>query len=133
VDNVAACHLVDLWMPEGSSFADTEREAKAVEKRLLQEGPRLPRGLRRRGRAALLLPLDQRLRNQNYAHVFLMSRSLEAREHALVRVRWILAQDFPNVSAGPLGRQHSRTRIGAAARGNAAALGFCVREPRQLW
>ena len=92
--------LVDLWLPEGSSFADTEREAKAVEKRLLQD-PDLAYVATFVGEGAprFYLPLDQQLRNQNFAQLFLMSKSLEAREHALVRVRRILAQDFPNIRA----------------------------------
>jgi multidrug efflux pump subunit AcrB len=92
--------LVDLWLPEGSSFADTEREAKAVEKRLLQD-PDLAYVATFVGEGAprFYLPLDQQLKNQNFAQLFLMSKSLEAREHALVRVRRILAQDFPNIRA----------------------------------
>src|SRR5262249_36057648 len=43
------------------------------------------------------LPLDQQLRNQNFAQLLLMSKSIEARERLLVVVREILAQDFPNV------------------------------------
>jgi multidrug efflux pump subunit AcrB len=92
--------LVDLWLPEGSSFADTEREAKAVEQRLLQD-PDLSYVVAFVGEGAprFYLPLDQQLKNQNFAQLMLMSKSLEAREHALVRVREILAQDFPNIRA----------------------------------
>jgi multidrug efflux pump len=92
--------LVDLWLPEGTSFADTEREAKAVEARLLQD-PDLSYVVAFVGEGAprFYLPLDQQLKNQNFAQLMLMSKSLEARERALVRVREILAADFPNIRA----------------------------------
>jgi multidrug efflux pump subunit AcrB len=90
--------LVDLWLPEGAAFAETEREAKRLEARLLKDadiadvttfiGEGAPR---------FYLPLDQQLKNQNFAQLLLMSRSLEARERALPRVREMLAEDFPNV------------------------------------
>jgi multidrug efflux pump len=90
--------LVDLWLPEGSSFEEVEREAKRLEQQLSKDpdlayvatfiGEGVPR---------FYLPLDQQLRNQNFAQLFLMSRSIEARERVLVEVREILARDFPNV------------------------------------
>jgi multidrug efflux pump len=92
--------LVDLWLPEGSSFADTEREAKAVEQRLLQdEDLAYVVAFLGEGAPRFYLPLDQQLRNQNYAQLFVMSKSLEARERALVRMRQALAADFPNIRA----------------------------------
>jgi multidrug efflux pump len=90
--------LVDLWLPEGASFAETERDAKRLEQRLLKDqdlayvvsfiGEGAPR---------FYLPLDQQLKNQNFAQLLLMSTSIEARERVLVRVREILAEEFPNV------------------------------------
>jgi multidrug efflux pump subunit AcrB len=96
--------LVDLWLPEGSSFADTEREAKAVEARLLEDPDLAPElsyvaafiGV---GAPRFYLPLDQQLQNQNFAQLMLMSKSLEARERVLVRLRRVLAEDFPNLRA----------------------------------
>jgi multidrug efflux pump subunit AcrB len=90
--------LVDLWLPEGTSFADTEREAKRLEERLLGD-PDLAYVAAFIGEGAprFYLPLDQQLRNQNFAQLLLMSRSIEARERVLTRVRELLAQDFPNV------------------------------------
>ena len=90
--------LVDLWLPEGTSFEETEREAKRLEEKLLTDqdvayvatfiGEGAPR---------FYLPLDQQLRNQNFAQLLLMTKSIEARERALVRVRETLAQEFPKV------------------------------------
>jgi multidrug efflux pump subunit AcrB len=92
--------LVDLWLPEGSSFADTEREAKAVEARLLKD-PDLDYVVTFVGEGAprFYLPLDQQLKNQNFAQLFVMSKSLEAREHLLPRIRKMLVEDFPNIRA----------------------------------
>jgi multidrug efflux pump subunit AcrB len=90
--------LVDLWLPEGSSFEEVEREAKRLEQQLSKD-PDLSYVATFIGEGAprFYLPLDQQLRNQNFAQLFLMSRSIEARERVLVAVREILARDFPNV------------------------------------
>src|SRR6185312_830184 len=90
--------LVDLWLPEGASFAETERDAKRLEQQLLKNpdlayvatfvGEGVPR---------FYLQLDQQIRNQNFAQLFLMTKSIEARERVLTQVRETLAQDFPNV------------------------------------
>ena len=47
------------------------------------------------GAPRFYLPLDQQLRNQNFAQLLLMSKSIEARERVLVRVRETLAQRLP--------------------------------------
>jgi multidrug efflux pump subunit AcrB len=90
--------LVDLWLPEGSSFEEVEREAKRLEQQLSKD-PDLSYVATFIGEGAprFYLPLDQQLRNQNFAQLFLMSRSIEARERVLVAVRELLARDFPNV------------------------------------
>jgi multidrug efflux pump subunit AcrB len=94
--------LVDLWLPEGTAFADTEREARAVEQRLLKD-PEFASELAYvatfvgEGAPRFYLPLDQQLKNQNFAQLFLMSKSIEARERVLVKVRRMLANDFPNI------------------------------------
>ncbi len=90
--------LVDLWLPEGASFQETERDSLRLEQQLLRDpdlsyvatfiGEGVPR---------FYLPLDQQLRNQNFAQLVLMSKGIEARERALIRVRETLARDFPNV------------------------------------
>jgi multidrug efflux pump len=90
--------LVDLWLPEGSSFAETERDAKRLEQQLLQDPDiAFVTSFVGEGAPRFYLPLDQQLQNQNFAQLLLMSKSLEARERVLTRVRDTLAQDFPNV------------------------------------
>ena len=90
--------LVDLWLPEGASFAETERDAKRLEQRLLKD-PDLAYVVSFIGEGAprFYLPLDQQLKNQNFAQLLLMSTSIEARERVLVRVREMLSEEFPNV------------------------------------
>jgi multidrug efflux pump subunit AcrB len=90
--------LVDLWLPEGASFAETERDAKRLEQRLLQDADiAYVASFIGEGAPRFYLPLDQQLKNQNFAQLLLMSKSIEARERVLTRVRETLAQDFPNV------------------------------------
>ena len=90
--------LVDLWLPEGASFQETEREAVRLERRLASD-PDLATITTFIGEGAprFYLPLDQQLKNQNFAQLLVMSKSIEAREHALLRIREILERDFPNV------------------------------------
>jgi multidrug efflux pump subunit AcrB len=90
--------LVDLWLPEGTSFAETEQDAKRLEQQLLRD-PDLAYVTTFIGEGAprFYLPLDQQLKNQNFAQLLLMSKSIEARERVLTRVRDVLAQDFPKV------------------------------------
>lgn len=90
--------LVDLWLPEGSSFEETERQAKRLEQQLLQDADlAYVVSFIGEGAPRFYLPLDQQLKNQNFAQLFLMSKSIEARERVVERVREILAHDFPNV------------------------------------
>ena len=84
--------------PKATSFAETEREAKRLEQQLSKD-PDLAYVTTFIGEGAprFYLPLDQQLRNQNFAQLLLMSKSIEARERVLVAAREILAHDFPNV------------------------------------
>ena len=90
--------LVDLWLPEGASYEATERDAKRLEQQLLKD-PDIAYVASFIGEGAprFYLPLDQQLKNQNFSQLLLMSKSLEARERVLIRVRDILAREFPNV------------------------------------
>jgi multidrug efflux pump len=90
--------LVDLWLPEGAAFAETERDAKRLEQQLLKD-PDISYVATFIGEGAprFYLPLDQQLKNQNFAQLLLMTKSIEGRERTLLRVREVLAQDFPKV------------------------------------
>jgi multidrug efflux pump subunit AcrB len=90
--------LVDLWLPEGSSFEEVEREAKRFEQQLAGN-PDLAYLTTFIGEGAprFYLPLDQQLKNPNFAQVLIMTKSIEARERLLIEVRDILVREFPNV------------------------------------
>jgi multidrug efflux pump subunit AcrB len=90
--------LVDLWLPEGSSFAETEREAQRLEHSVLADGDvAYVASFIGEGVPRFYLPLDQQLTNQNFAQLLVMSHSVAARERVLARVRRILAEEFSNV------------------------------------
>src|SRR6185312_108572 len=79
-------------------FKETENEANRLEQRLLKD-PELAYVVSFIGEGAprFYLPLDQQLKNQNFAQLLLMSKSIDARERAILRLREILAADFPNI------------------------------------
>ena len=90
--------LVDLTLPEGSSFKQTEAQAIQVEKAVMADhdvatvttfiGEGAPR---------FYLPLDQQLRNQNFAQLLVMPKSLEERDPVIDRVRNLLATSYPEI------------------------------------
>lgn len=90
--------LVDMWLPEGTSVLEVERQAKALENRVLDDpdktfvatyvGEGIPR---------FFLPLDQQLTNPNFAQLLVMAKDEDARERMITKLRGILAEDFPSV------------------------------------
>ncbi len=90
--------LVDLWLPEGTSFKQTEAQAKRVEADVMRDpdvsfvttfiGEGAPR---------FYLPLDQQLRNPNFAQLLVMPKSLEQRDPVIDRVRKHLAENYPDI------------------------------------
>jgi multidrug efflux pump subunit AcrB len=90
--------LVDLWLPEGTAFAETERQALAVEAKLRADpdvgtittfiGEGAPR---------FYLPLDQQLKNQNFAQLLVMPKELETRDAIIERIRALIANEFPTI------------------------------------
>ncbi|MCO6180549.1 efflux RND transporter permease subunit [Ciceribacter sp. RN22] len=90
--------LVDMWLPEGTSVLEVERQAKALEERVLDDpdktfvatyiGEGIPR---------FFLPLDQQLTNPNFAQLLVMAKDEDARERMIGKLRGILAEDFPSV------------------------------------
>jgi multidrug efflux pump len=97
-DSIRLELMVDLWLPEGSSFAATESAAKRLEVRLAQDpdvvdyvayvGSGSPR---------FYLALDQQLRNINLSEFMIVTRDVEARERLRLRLKRWLAEDFPEV------------------------------------
>ncbi|MRD47347.1 AcrB/AcrD/AcrF family protein [Caenimonas koreensis DSM 17982] len=90
--------MVDIWFPEGTSFAANEEVTKRVEKRLLAEpgvtgvstwvGSGVPR---------FYLPLDQVFPQSNVSQFIVMPADLKLREQLRVKFPALLAQEFPEV------------------------------------
>ncbi len=90
--------LVDIWFPEGTSFAANELTAKRVEQRLMQEtgitsvttwiGSGVPR---------FYLPLDQVFPQTNVSQMIILPKDLKVRESLRIRLPALLATEFPEV------------------------------------
>lgn len=90
--------LVDMWLPEGTAIAEVERQAKALEAKIMDDpDKRFVATFIGEGAPRFFLPLDQQLRNPNFAQLLVMSNGLEERERMIVKLRKILAEDFPEV------------------------------------
>ncbi|UUZ75340.1 efflux RND transporter permease subunit [Polaromonas sp. P1(28)-13] len=90
--------MVDIWFPEGTSFAANEATAKRVEQRLMQEtgvttvstwvGSGVPR---------FYLPLDQVFPQTNVSQLIVLAKDLKVRESLRVKLPALLATEFPEV------------------------------------
>lgn len=92
--------LVDLWLPEGTSIKEVEKQAKALEARMMDdEDKRFIATYIGEGAPRFFLPLDQQLRNPNFAQLLVMAKDEPARERLITKLRTILAEDFPSIRA----------------------------------
>ncbi|MDE2605358.1 MAG: efflux RND transporter permease subunit [Burkholderiales bacterium] len=90
--------LVDIWEPEGTSFAATEAVTKRLEQRLMATpgvvdvttwvGSGVPR---------FYLPMDQIFPQSNVSQLIIQPRDLAMREHLREWLPGMLAQEFPEV------------------------------------
>jgi multidrug efflux pump subunit AcrB len=88
--------LVDLWLPEGSTIAQTEEIAKRFEARMKKEagvesvtmwvGSGVPR---------FYLPLDQIFPQTNVTQAIVLPKDLKAREALRLKLPALLADEFP--------------------------------------
>src|SRR5204863_7178528 len=90
--------LVDRWLPAGTGIAEVEAQAKAFEAKVLP-GPdqRLVATFIGEGAPRFFLPLDQQLRNPNFAQLLVIAKDVPARERLIVKMRGILAEEFPSI------------------------------------
>ena len=92
--------LVELWLPEGSSFAATEKEAKRLEAAIAgDEDVAAWVTYVGNGSPRYFLSLDQQLFRSNFAQTVILSKDLEGRERIVARLRTLLAEEFPGVRA----------------------------------
>jgi multidrug efflux pump len=90
--------MVDIWFPEGTSFAANEETSRRLEQRLRNEpgvdsvstwiGSGVPR---------FYLPLDQVFPQTNVSQFIVLPRDLKVREALRVRLPALLATEFPEV------------------------------------
>lgn len=92
--------LVDLWLPEGTSIKEVEKQAEALETRMMDDpDKKFIATYIGEGAPRFFLPLDQQLANPNFAQLLVMANDEPARERLIVKLRSILAEDFPSVRA----------------------------------
>ncbi|MDI1274399.1 efflux RND transporter permease subunit [Polaromonas sp.] len=90
--------MVDIWFPEGTSFAANELTAKRVETRLLQEaGVRSVSTWIGSGVPRFYLPLDQVFPQTNVSQFIVLPQDLKVRESLRIKLPALLAQEFPEV------------------------------------
>jgi multidrug efflux pump len=90
--------MVDLWLPQGASYAATEREVKAMEQALAgNEDIISVTSYVGVGSPRFYLPLDQQTPNINFGQLVVMTHGEESRERVLTRIQDLFEHDFPLV------------------------------------
>jgi multidrug efflux pump len=90
--------MVDIWFPEGSSFAANEAVAKRVEARMMAEpGVRSVSMWIGSGVPRFYLPLDQVFPQTNVSQLIVLPQDLKVRESLRIKLPALLAQEFPEV------------------------------------
>jgi len=90
--------MVDIWFPEGTSFAANELTAKRVEERLLkEEGVKSVSTWLGSGVPRFYLPLDQVFPQTNVSQFIVLPKDLKVRESLRIKLPALLAQEFPEV------------------------------------
>ncbi|MDM0072914.1 efflux RND transporter permease subunit [Variovorax sp. J2P1-59] len=88
--------LVELWFPEGTSFAANEEVAKRVEQRLQKEdGVSTVTSWIGSGVPRFYLPLDQVFPQTNVSQMIVLTKDLKYRESLRIKLPAVLAQEFP--------------------------------------
>jgi len=90
--------MVELWMPEGTSFAQTEAVTKRFEAAMRRDtAVQSVTSFVGTGAPRFYLPLDQIFPQSNVAQAIVMPVSLEARDALRKRIERVLASDFPQL------------------------------------
>ncbi|MEI7515048.1 MAG: efflux RND transporter permease subunit [Betaproteobacteria bacterium] len=92
--------LMDVWYPEGTSFAANEETTARIEARMMQEsgidsvtswiGSGVPR---------FYLPLDSIFQQSNVSQLIILPKNLKVRESLRIKLPALMAQEFPEVRA----------------------------------
>ena len=90
--------VIDLWLPEGSSFAASEAEAKKFERWLkTQSEVEYYAGYVGTGTPRFYLPQDQVFPQSNVAQYIVATKSLPERNALRLRALQLFKDDFPNL------------------------------------
>jgi multidrug efflux pump len=90
--------MVELWLPEGSSFAATEAQAKKFEAFIQkQEGLESVTSYVGTGSPRFYMPLDQIFPQSNVAQIVVLPKNLKAREALRLAIVKVFKEDFPEV------------------------------------
>jgi multidrug efflux pump subunit AcrB len=90
--------MVELWMPEGSSFTATEAQAKKFEAFMArQEGVESITSYVGTGSPRFYLPLDQIFPQTNVSQIVVLPKDLKAREALRLKIIDAFKTDFPEV------------------------------------
>jgi multidrug efflux pump len=90
--------MVELWLPEGSSFAATEAQAKKFERFIqTQDGVESVTTYVGTGSPRFYLPLDQIFPQSNVSQIVVLPKDLKAREALRLKIVELFKTDFPEV------------------------------------
>lgn len=90
--------LVDLWFVEGTGIAETDARTREIEKIILADpDQKFVVSFVGEGAPRFYLPLDQQLRNPNYAQLLVVAKDMAARERLVNTIRARIAADFPAI------------------------------------
>jgi multidrug efflux pump len=90
--------MVELWLPEGSSFSATEAQAKKFEAFIRkQDGVESVTSYVGTGSPRFYLPLDQIFPQTNISQIVVLPKNLEAREALRLKIVDAFKNDFPEV------------------------------------
>jgi multidrug efflux pump len=90
--------MVELWMPEGTSFAATEAQAKKFETFIRkQEGVESVTSYVGNGSPRFYLPLDQIFPQTNVSQIVVLPKDLKARTDLRLKIIDAFKYDFPEV------------------------------------
>ena len=90
--------MVELWLPEGSSYQATEAQAKKFERFIMQQpGVESVTSYVGTGSPRFYLPLDQIFPQTNVSQIVVLPEDAKTRETLRLKIKEIFAKDFPEV------------------------------------
>ncbi|HEY9101326.1 efflux RND transporter permease subunit [Chitinimonas sp.] len=90
--------MVDVWLPQASTYLQTEAQVKALEQKLKGD-PNIESVTSYVGNGSprFYLPLEQQLPNLNFAQLMVMTKNEHVRDQVLVKIQKLFETDFPLV------------------------------------